>query len=358
MSQQLYAGNIPRSRYKEDWKLVDNAWNWFGSHTRDSDGVKTTTYKCKLAKHRKSSTQRPETEGESSKKRRISSVLTPIPCPARLQVIESPGTDVVIVQMHPNFPQHENHTLADVDDQRLCSHASDIIKAEAAMPYAPKDVAAALPEIMLQKYSPARGKALGLDRVSARDVWNKRWKQRKDQPVTPASQTVDINEAIQELEGAGYQVKRFLVSATNNSVDADSDEEEDTHAGEGFAFATVKGLETLRDNSYLVLLDSTHKTNKYDLRLFTTLVRNKFGSWIPAGQFYVSVENGESVHQGLQSLRSMIAALGGKVWQPRYIQIDQSNIERNGIKKTFRGMQAGEEEVHIKWCKVLKWCTY
>ena len=49
-------------------------------------------------------------------------------------------------------------------------------------------------------------------------------------------------------------------------------------------------------------MDSTHKSNKWNWRLFTLTVRDKFGSWIPAAQFLVEHEDIVSVAEALQAL--------------------------------------------------------
>ncbi|KAI9095486.1 hypothetical protein DFS34DRAFT_625925 [Phlyctochytrium arcticum] len=288
--------------FNEQWKLGDNFWN-------RADGVLTTSYKCKLKKHRKS----------TSKKRRITSVFNSVNCAARLLVIKNPANGTVTIQMHPDYSTHSaGHHISDVDD-----------------------IADALPEIIARSTSPCRAAALGLSRITARAVWNKRWKARKVAAAPPSSLDDDVSQAISDLQGAGYEVKRFLIASDEGNVP------------EGFAFATARGLETLVSSSYLVQLDSTHKTNIYDWRLFTVMVRDKHGSWIPAGQFYTSIENACAVNGGLQTLRDMVSAGGFGTWQPRYFLIDQSHVEKNGIHKTFRGMEAGEEEVYVKFCKVM-----
>ncbi|KAI9102012.1 hypothetical protein DFS34DRAFT_612447 [Phlyctochytrium arcticum] len=326
LRQRLFNPGQPFSlrlhHFNEQWKLGDNFWNVYGTNKR-ADGVLATSYKCKLKKHRKSSGPRADKEGEPSKKRRITSVFNSVDCAARLLVIKNPANGTVTIQMHPDYSTHSaGHHISDVDDVTL-------------------QIADALPEIIARSTSPCRAAALGLSRITARAVWNKRWKARKVAAAPPSSLDEDVSQAISDLQGAGYEVKRFLIASDKGNVP------------EGFAFATARGLETLVSSSYLVQLDSTHKTNIYDWRLITVMVRDKHGSWIPAGQFYTSVESACAVNGGLQTLRDMVSAGGFGTWQPRYFLIDQSHVEKNGIHKTFWGMEAGEEEVYVKFCKVM-----
>ncbi|KAI9100441.1 hypothetical protein DFS34DRAFT_614592 [Phlyctochytrium arcticum] len=74
--------------------------------------------------------------------------------------------------------------------------------------------------------------------------------------------------------------------------------------------------------------------------------------WLPAAQFFVNKENGSAVAMGLEQVRQMVVEVCGVEWQPRNIQIDQSNIEKSGVKQVFPGMFAGEEEVQVRYCKV------
>jgi hypothetical protein len=62
------------------------------------------------------------------------------------------------------------------------------------------------------------------------------------------------------------------------------------------------GLAALQGSGTLILMDSTHKYNKWNWRLFTLTVRDKFGSWIPAAQFLVEHEDSVSVAAALQAL--------------------------------------------------------
>ena len=72
----------------------------------------------------------------------------------------------------------------------------------------------------------------------------------------------DIEDAVQFLRSQGYQVERFHVSQRST---------------EGIIFAQPYQLEKLRRHGYLTLADSTHKTNRYDWRLFTLYIRDGFG---------------------------------------------------------------------------------
>src|SRR5438270_8041921 len=101
----------------------------------------------------------------------------------------------------------------------------------------------------------------------------------------------------------------------------------------GFAFATADNLNVLRKCGHLTIMDSTHKTNKHGWKLYTLLVRDSFGSWLPGGHFIVSGEEQNIVAKGMQVLKRWT-----QTWKPRYFIIDLSSIE-NVINRTFEGLQ-------------------
>jgi hypothetical protein len=97
----------------------------------------------------------------------------------------------------------------------------------------------------------------------------------------------------------------------------------------------------------LTLIDSTHKTNRYDWRLFTLYIRDTFGCWDVGAHFLVSNEDCDTISKALKIIRDSYCR-----WSPRYILSDQSSIEAKSIKKTFPGMSAGEQECEVILCVV------
>ncbi|RHZ86839.1 hypothetical protein Glove_43g6 [Diversispora epigaea] len=105
-----------------------------------------------------------------------------------------------------------------------------------------------------------------------------------------------------DLGTKGYQVKLYTTQSTR-----------------GFVFARLKQLEKLQKYGWLTLIDSTHKTNRYDWRLFTLYIRDGYGCWDIGGHFFVT---------------------------------DQSSIEAKSIVMAFPGLQKGEQECDIIFCTV------
>jgi hypothetical protein len=78
-------------------------------------------------------------------------------------------------------------------------------------------------------------------------------------------------------------------------------------------------------------MDATHKTNIWNYKLTTLLVKTPYGNYLPAAQFFVSEEENKIVQHGLEVVRSMCAC-AGFTWEPRYFITDSSNIETLAIK--------------------------
>ncbi|CAG8571756.1 15275_t:CDS:2, partial [Cetraspora pellucida] len=110
----------------------------------------------------------------------------------------------------------------------------------------------------------------------------------------------DIQDAISFLKKEGYQVESYKTSHQSTS---------------GFVFAHPKQLEKLQRYGWLTLIDSTHKTNKYDWHLFTLYV------W-------------------------------DGTWKPRYFLADQSSIETKSIMTVFPGLSKDEQECDVIFCTV------
>ena len=96
----------------------------------------------------------------------------------------------------------------------------------------------------------------------------------------------------------------------------------------------------------MTLIDSTHKTNRYDWRLSTLYIRDTYGCWDVGAHFFVSNEDGDTVAEALMIIRNKCH------WSPRYVLVDHSSIEAKSIKKTFPGIMAGEQECQILLCVV------
>ncbi|PKB92565.1 hypothetical protein RhiirA5_444217, partial [Rhizophagus irregularis] len=130
----------------------------------------------------------------------------------------------------------------------------------------------------------------------------------------------------------GYLVKNFCISQRSTK---------------GTVFVHPEQLKKLERHGWLTLIDSTHKTNRYDWRLFTLYVRDTFRCWNVGAHFFINNENADTVAEALTIIRNKYCH-----WSSRYILADHSNIEAKSIKKTFSGIDAGEQECQVLLCVV------
>jgi hypothetical protein len=116
----------------------------------------------------------------------------------------------------------------------------------------------------------------------------------------------------------------------------------DKTPGRGIVFARSARLEFLSRYGYLSLIDSTHKTNQLEWKLFTIMVRDKFGCWHPAAHTLLSHEFGELIAEFLLVLKRWTN------WKLRYVLSDDSSAEQRAFRLAFPGLAAGETEVRYR----------
>ena len=142
----------------------------------------------------------------------------------------------------------------------------------------------------------------------------------------------DIWDAISFLNEQGYLVEFYEISYLSTY---------------SFIFIHPNQLKNLEQHGWLTLIDSIHKTNKYDYRLFTLYIHNYYGCWDVRAHFFVSNEDSVTIMQGLKIIRRF-----AHYWIPRYFLSDQSNVESNSIKMAFPDLKNGKQECNIFFCMV------
>lgn len=205
-----------------------------------------------------------------------------------------------------------------------------MVAIEAVKSYPPPQITTAVKEI---------GKKSGLagpvEHLNTKEVANIQMKLRGPQQAhVYADSTLarDIQDAIRFLSEQGFKCVEFSASVKSYK---------------GFSFARSHQLEKLSRHGWLVLMDSTHNTNKWGWQLFTLYLRDGHGCWDVGGHFFLAGENSTSVAKGLRAIREMVPE-----WQPRHMLIDQSSVESNGIMEAFPGLEHGEQQCSILWCSV------
>jgi hypothetical protein len=109
--------------------------------------------------------------------------------------------------------------------------------------------------------------------------------------------------------------------------------------GRGIIFADPARLPTLEAHGHLSLIDSTHKTNQLEWKLFTIMARDQYTCWHPIAHGLLSHEFGELIAELLLAIKQWCN------WQLRYVLSDDSGAEQRAFRLAFPGLVRGEMEV-------------
>ena len=139
--------------------------------------------------------------------------------------------------------------------------------------------------------------------------------------------TIQAKEAFEKLDS----LKWLSASITAKSLD--------DIIGHGIVFAEPTRLNHLTRFGRLSLMDSTHKTNQLEWKLFTIMVRDEHGCWIPVAHALISNEFGELIAEFLLVIKSWVT------WNLRHVLTDDSAAEIKAFRLAFPGLAAGETEV-------------
>jgi hypothetical protein len=309
------------------WPLVSNIWTKWDLYKYANGNIRKT-FACRFMKHRESSTR--QKENIPNEKRRITKIRPSDICSAMIKVFWITSSNVVRVERYKDSPGH-THSLLEIDRIKRPKAIRSLVEIEAAKNYSPPAITSAVKEYATVE--------LGLGEcareLKRKEVANIKYKVRgpaETHLIGHMDLRSDISESTSYLTEQGYLVETFRVSQRSTK---------------GIVFAHPEQLKKLERHGWLTLMDSTHKTNRHDWRLFTLYVRDTYGCWNPGAHFLVSSEDGDTVAEALTIIRNKYCC-----WSPRYILSDHSNIEARSIKKTFPGITAGEQECQVLLCVV------
>lgn len=74
----------------------------------------------------------------------------------------------------------------------------------------------------------------------------------------------------------------------------------------GLVFAEPNRLQVLCRRGHFVLMDSTHQTSKLSWLLYTLMVRDEYGSWVPGAHIITAHEDSDIVAAGLKQVSTAI----------------------------------------------------
>ena len=308
------------------WPLISNVWTQYNS-CKLSNGDSWKIFTCRFTKHRESSTRKDDIPNN---KRRTTLIRPSGLCEAKIKIIRLVSDKLVRIERHKNSPDHA-HTLIESDRLKRSEAVRTLVIQEAVKNYPPAAIVKAVKEYANNELQLGES----IKDLKRREVANIKYKLRgpmETHLVGNVELESDILETISFLKNQDYYCERYYVLQKSTN---------------GIVFVHPEQLKKLSLHGWLTLIDSTHKTNRYDWRLFTLYIRDHYGCWDVGAHFFVSTEDSDTIAEALKIIRNIC-----KNWTPAYILMDQSNIEANSIKKVFSGLKANEQECNIIFCTV------
>ena len=317
---------IPMQEFDEEWwPLVSNIWTKFNNRNL-VNGNSWKVFACRFTKHNASSTRK---EGILSEKRRKTKIRSANLCSAKIKISRFVAEQKVLVERYQDSPDH-THTLEESEKLKRSTTIRNLVEQEASKNYASPAIVSAVKEYATEKLDLGNS-VKELKRIEVANIKYKVRGAYNTHLIGNLELEPDIQAAISFLEKQGYQVERYETSQS-------------TH---GFVFVNPDQVTKLERHGWLTLIDSTHKTNRYDWHLFTLYIRDRYGCWDVGAHFFVSNEDSNTVAKALKTIRQF-----GRRWKPRYFLADQSNVEAKSIAMAFPGIQKGEQECDVIFCTV------
>ncbi|RHZ58975.1 hypothetical protein Glove_366g25 [Diversispora epigaea] len=294
---------------------------------KKKNGDTTTTYTCRLTKCKQSSERK---EGVPSNKCRKTKIRPPNLCFVKIKVTRFFQEGKVKIERFPDSSNHM-HSLEESDKVKRPQIIRNLVVQEAIKNYRPPAILNAVKEYASEKMD----LGTSVKELQLKEVTNIKYKVRgalDAHLIGNINKEQDIRELIFFLEQHKYYIERFFISHKSTN---------------GFVFIHPNQIPNLEKFGWLSLIDSTHKTNRYDYRLFTLYIRNGYGCWDVGAHFFVSNEDSDTISEALKIVRRFV-----RNWKPRYFLQDQSNIEEKSIKLVFPGLINGEQECEVIFCTV------
>ncbi len=167
---------------------------------------------------------------------------------------------MVKIERYKDSPDHE-HSLLESDRIKRSQAIQVLVEKEAVKNYSPPVITAAIKEYATTKLD----LGTSVQELSRKEVTNIKYKvcgPMEAHLIGDSDLKTDISQSIFYLIEKGYRVEDYSISHRSTK---------------GIVFAHPKQLEKLQRHGWLTLIDSTHKTNRYDWRLFTLYIRDTYG---------------------------------------------------------------------------------
>ena len=160
--------------------------------------------------------------------------------------------------------------------------------------------------------------------------------------VLTTSKAAEYEAAFAELRASG----RYLV--------------ENVSIGESRALVFIRpnSLEALKKYGYFAIMDATHKTVRWGWNLFTIMVRDDCGSWLPTACFFTEQQTARVISACLGVIIDWCGGLGSSgSWALQYLITDDSAAEQNAVRDSFGCHADGSPRVQHLLCSKHSWET-
>ncbi|RHZ51825.1 hypothetical protein Glove_469g15 [Diversispora epigaea] len=269
-------------------------------------------------------------EGIPDEKRRKTKIRSANLCFIKIKVSRFITEKKVYIERYQDSPDH-THTIEESEKLKRSQFVRNLVEQEAIKNYPPPAIVNAIKEYAIEKLD-LSSSVKELRRKEVTNIKSKVYKPQNTYLTGNINLELDIEESVVFFKNQEYQVERFQILHRSSH---------------GFVFAHPNQLEKLQHFGWLTLIDSTHKMNKYDWRLFTLYIRDNHGCWDVGVHFFISKEDSDTVAEALKIIRRFVCS-----WKPRYFLSDQSNVEANGIAIAFPGLSKGEQNCEVIFCTV------
>jgi hypothetical protein len=142
-----------------------------------------------------------------------------------------------------------------------------------------------------------------------------------------------VATALEERAEASRQCARIGVPTVE--FDASCREKKNGTKRFGLAFVPPAWGGSLEVNDFVVLMDSTHQTNRWDWYLFTVLVRDSHCSWRPGACFLTESQHSNLIAAGLRAVRQLAPQFA-----PQFVITDDSAAEQSAWRDFSPSTQA------------------
>jgi hypothetical protein len=205
---------------------------------------------------------------------------------------------IVKVERYKDSSNH-THSLLDVDRIKHPQAIRTLVEKKAVKNYLPSAITAAVKEYATIELD----LGASAQELKHKEVTNIKYKVCGPMEVHLVGNSdlkLDISQSVSYLKDQRYQVETYRVPQRSTK---------------GIIFAHPDQLEKLENHGWLTLIDSTHKTNKYDWRLFTLYIRDIYGCWNIGAHFFVSSEDSNTVAEALKKITAIAAGLPATSYQ-------------------------------------------